>query len=314
MNALKPTFYMTVGLPASGKSTWAEINKDKLTAVLHSSDAIREELGNINDQSNNAEVFELLHRRAKEDLRAGKNVIYDATNLNRKRRVAFLNELKSISCNKVCVLFATPYELCVARNFTRDRQVPEEVLSRMYRSFNTPTKYEGFDSVQIIYADYSHLLGFEFNFKTSMRKWRKIDHDNPHHSLTIGAHMLKAASYMRDKTQDTKLFASAVLHDCGKNACKSFYDSKGNLTSIAHYYNHEHVSAYLSLFYLINMYPTWTDEDILYVSLLIDLHMKPYLAYKQSDKSMLKDRQLFGDKFIDEVFILHECDEAAHQF
>jgi len=46
------------GLPASGKSTIAkEISKSE-DAVIVSSDEIREELGNINDQSQNAKVFE----------------------------------------------------------------------------------------------------------------------------------------------------------------------------------------------------------------------------------------------------------------
>ena len=44
-------FYMMVGLPGSGKS-WYAGNK-LLNAVVHSSDAIREEiLGDVTDQSN----------------------------------------------------------------------------------------------------------------------------------------------------------------------------------------------------------------------------------------------------------------------
>ena len=56
----------------------------------------------------------------------------------------------------------------------------------------------------------------------------------------------------------------------------------------------------------------FSDEDILHVSLLINLHMRPFLAYKHSDKAEAKDRKLFGDKIIDDVLILHECDKAAH--
>ena len=54
-------------------------------------------LNDINDQSKNTEVFEILHRRIKDDLREGKNVVYDATNLNRRRRTHFIhNELKGL--------------------------------------------------------------------------------------------------------------------------------------------------------------------------------------------------------------------------
>ena len=124
-----PKLYVTVGLVASGKSTWAETHKEELNAIIHSSDEIRKELGDVNDQSKNELVFKILHQRIKDDLQAGKNVIYDATNLNRKRRIHFLqNELKGIPCEKICLLFATPYEICLSNNFARDRQVPEEVL------------------------------------------------------------------------------------------------------------------------------------------------------------------------------------------
>lgn len=45
----KPTFTMMVGLPGSGKSTYAKELADRTNAKLCSSDAIREELtGDIN--------------------------------------------------------------------------------------------------------------------------------------------------------------------------------------------------------------------------------------------------------------------------
>jgi predicted kinase len=78
----KPTIFITVGLPGSGKSTWMENHKEELDMIIHSSDAIREEFGNINDQSKNDLVFQTLHNRVKEDLLNGKNVCYDATNLS----------------------------------------------------------------------------------------------------------------------------------------------------------------------------------------------------------------------------------------
>ena len=77
---------MLVGLPGSGKSTYAGKLK-KEGVIIHSSDRVREELGDVNDQSKNEEVFRILHKRIKDDLKSGKSVAYDATNLNRKRRI-----------------------------------------------------------------------------------------------------------------------------------------------------------------------------------------------------------------------------------
>lgn len=313
-NTDKPCLTYLVGLPASGKSTWAETHKDKLNAIIHSSDSIRAELGNINDQSKNTEVFEILHKRIKDDLRAGKNVIYDATSLSRKRRIAFLNELKNIPCEKVCVLFATPYEMCIARNFARERQVPEDVLVRMYKNFETPTIYEGFDDVQIVWSDYKGLPGFEFDLKTDMLKWCDISHNNKHHTLTIGDHMRESFNHLckKDTIYKPELYAATYLHDCGKPFTKAFVNSSGEACEEAHFYNHQNVGAFLSLFYLREFYPDWLDEKILYTSLLINLHMNPFLSWDQSEKAKEKDIRLFGDEIINLVDILHECDLAAH--
>lgn len=312
MNKVK--FVMLCGLPASGKSTYCEQYKYNKDWVVLSSDAIRAELlGDESDQSKNEEVFKILHSRVKENLRNGKNVVYDATNLSRKNRVHFISdELKGIYCEKICVLFATPFELCCARNYARDRQVPESAMVRTYKNFQTPTIYEGWDDVQIVWADYDNMLGFEYDICVDIERWKHISHDNPHHSLSIGNHMIAACDYAKDKTDNIKVITAALLHDIGKPDTKAFVDSHGKECETAHFYQHHCVGSYLALFYLIKMHPNWKDEDVLYVSLLINLHMRPFLAYKHSDKAEAKDRRLFGDKIIDEVLILHECDKAAH--
>ena len=132
-------FYMMVGLPGSGKSWYAE---NKLPdAVIHSSDTIREELlSDISDQNHQELVFQTLHDRVLSDLRAGKDVVYDATNVSYKRRMGFLHRVTAVNpqIKKVCVFMATPYILCVGRNANRERSVPENVIDRMYRGFDIP--------------------------------------------------------------------------------------------------------------------------------------------------------------------------------
>ena len=95
---MKTNFVMLIGIPGSGKSTWAKtMTKDH---VVHSSDAIREELyGSYDVQDNPAKVFDLMQKRTVADLKAGNNVIYDATNLFSKRRMGLLTALKNINCN-----------------------------------------------------------------------------------------------------------------------------------------------------------------------------------------------------------------------
>lgn len=311
----KPTLTFLCGLVASGKSTWAKTHKDELNAVIHSSDNLRIELCNdINDQSKNTEVFEILHKRVKDDLCDGKNVIYDACSLSRKRRIAFLNELKNIPCEKVCVLFATPYEQCVANNAERERKVPTEVLVRMYKQFETPWYTEGFDDIQIVYWDYTGMSRFEYDIYKDLLEWRMISHDNINHVNSIGDHMIKAYNhYICNYDEiDDRLRWAVLMHDCGKLFVKSFVNSKKEPCSEAHYYEHHNVSSYKALFYLKEMCTAWTDKDILYTSLLINMHMRPLLAYKDSEKAREKDRTLFGDDFMQLLDILHICDKAAH--
>lgn len=60
--------FMMIGIPASGKSTIAkEISKSE-DAIIVSSDDIRKEFGNINDQSQNVKVFEEAERRSKQNI------------------------------------------------------------------------------------------------------------------------------------------------------------------------------------------------------------------------------------------------------
>ena len=308
--------YFMCGLPGSGKSTWLEDHKKELNFTIHSSDSIRAELGNVNDQSQNDLVFETLHRRIKEDLLNGKNVAYDATNLSRKRRINFINnELRDITCEKICVLFATPIGLCKRNNLKRERKVPEEVIDRMVKNFEVPAYCESWDDIQIVWWDWKK-DGIEFNFNEDVELWRSISHDSKHHSLSIGDHMIKAWKYMCENTDDFNLQIAAFLHDCGKIITKAFINSKGELSESAHYYEHHNTSSYISLFYLKDMFNDelmkFNNDEILYISLLINMHMRPFLAYRNSEKARERDRKLFGDDFMKDLDVLHECDLAAH--
>ena len=66
----KPKLYVMCGLSGSGKSTIAkQIANDNPDTVIISIDMIREQLtGEIGDQSQNDEVFELFHTRIRKRL------------------------------------------------------------------------------------------------------------------------------------------------------------------------------------------------------------------------------------------------------
>ena len=303
---------MMVGLPASGKSTYAKEIAKENNAIVLSSDAIRWELfGDETDQDHNQKVFQELHKRAKEWLCTGRDVIYDATNISSKRRRAFLNELTKIDCIKNCVIIATPYEQCLENNRDRARQVPEWVIERMYRKWQTPHWFEGWDNVTIEYWDNKHfvrpvevadsLLGF--------------DQQNSHHTLTLGEHLFKTFRMCNlDSFDDAEAYVimnAALMHDCGKPFTQTFKNAKGEQGEIAHYYNHEHVSAYETLFRL-SVY----EEDIVEtvkISALVTWHMQPYFFERNNNEKLHnKYKRIWGERFYNMVMTLHEADKKAH--
>ncbi len=310
MNTMaKPNFIMMIGLPGSGKSTYAET----IGANVHSSDAIREEiLGDVNNQDSNGDVFSELHRRVKDDLRDGVDTVYDATNINGKQRIAFLKELRSIDCRKICILMATSYEDCKERITKRSRIVPTHVLDRMYKNFCPPYYYEGWDEIRIIVteSEMTKLYTEEvlYNPRTGIDVF---DQENSHHNLTLGEHCRKTAEYVHTHyPHNTLLYDAAIYHDEGKIFTKSRLNGKGEFDGNYHYYQHHCVGAYNSIFYLYNA--GYSTDDILYVSSLIYYHMHPYLQWKDSEKKKNYHRELLGEKMFYDILRLHEGDVYAH--
>lgn len=302
-------FVMLCGLPGSGKSTYAERLATEENFVVHSSDKIRAELGDVNDQSKNEEVFTLLHQRIKSSLNNMENVLYDATNLNRRRRVAFIRELKNIPCRKICVLVATPLEVCLSQNSARDRQVPEEVMNRMYKSFQMPSVFDGFDEV-IVHYEKEEWKSYYGSVEEYVDNLVDFEQENSHHTLTLGNHMIGAVNYLAEtKGSECSLdvLYATYSHDIGKQDVKSFVNGKGEVTPEAHYYSHHNCGSYKSLFF---KYPKCINKE--YVALLIEHHMKPMLEWKQSEKTREKDLKMFGQQFIDDVMLLHAADRYAH--
>ena len=309
----KPTLVMMVGLVGSGKSTYAKQLAKKMSAKVFSSDELREEMfDDVDNQENNQKLFQELHKRIKECLRSGNNAIYDATNISSKRRRGFLDKLKNIDCIKRCVIMATPYERCLENNRNRDRVVPEWVINRMYRSFNTPAYFEGFDSIHTHYWTNSRN---SIDITSFISKCINYNQSNPYHNLTLGEHMLKAWENYRNMNgrininQDTEY--ACLLHDCGKLYTKTFTNHRGEQSDIAHYYSHENCGAYDALFF---KYPKYVNIE--YVSLLINLHMRPYAFEKEERNGNYKLRnkykKLWGDELYNDIMQLHDADKTAH--
>lgn len=314
-----PEFLMLVGLPGSGKSTYIKKYFNQNIRV-HSSDAIREELcGDETNQDINSEVFKVLHNRVKEDLKNGISCVYDATNISWKRRKAFLQELNSIPCIKICHIIATPFEVCLEQNKNRDRVVPYYVMERMYRNFDIPWYNEGWDDIDVWYEDKKYKEAYD-TWERFLDDTKKFDQESQWHTLTLGEHCKQCSEYIRTKAEELNCLTerecliAGALHDCGKPFCQTFKDAKGNESENAHYYNHENVGSYNSLFY------KKTDGvDNLLVAALIRWHMilHHYKNWKQKtiDKynaEFTSHNWLKEMEFYKALKILHEGDKNAH--
>jgi len=144
------TLYILIGIPACGKSTYANSLKNENTIVL-SSDQIRKELfGSEKSQINNSLVFSTLYSRAKAFLNDKKDVIIDSTAINRFERQRILSNFTKQDIKKVAIVFSTPINACIERDRLRNRCVGEDIISMYANKFEPPNKKEGFDEIILI--------------------------------------------------------------------------------------------------------------------------------------------------------------------
>ena len=145
----KNVLIVMCGLPASGKSTYSEWLAESGVFKRVCPDLIRKELyGDENVQGDGKKVFSIAHERIKMCGGFDYNVVFDATNIDRKTRKDLVKKMRPYFDVIICKWFSTPLLICKLRNAKRARQVPEEVLDSMYERFRAPMLDEGFDLVE----------------------------------------------------------------------------------------------------------------------------------------------------------------------
>lgn len=296
-----PLFEMLVGVAGSGKSTYAIqrrtflIEKMGLECEIVSSDDLREEVwGSASDQRDPGFIFNLMVKRTREYLSKGINVIFDACNVQEKWRRQTLNRLSDIDCHRECVVLIERPNVCVERQNMRSRKVPDYVIWRQVCQFQMPHESEGWDVIDV------HCNPFnEEEIKEIMQPLDYFNQKNPHHSSTLGEHLHLAYQYAKGHKFDSSVCVAAQYHDVGKYFTQSF-DEK----NIAHYYNHENVSAYY--FFLLTGDIWWYGKEVAW---LINHHMDFFKGQSYMDK--LK-KKINDDELFSKLEQLHECDLAAH--
>ena len=119
---------------------------------------------------------------------------------------------------------------------------------------------------------------------------------------------------MDDSRIRNYLCIAALLHDIGKLKTKTFINAKGERTEIAHFYNHEKVSAYDALFQS-QIWEKVVDGrtirkiEALKIIKLIQWHMLLHLDL--SEKTKNKYKNMLGEETWRDLEILHKADLEA---
>ena len=138
-----------------------------------------------------------------------------------------------------------------------------------------------------------------------------MPHDNPHHLETIEEHLRWCTKAIEEAGRED-ISSLGFYHDIGKVYCKEMGED-----GVAHFYNHEYVSSYITVCDLLysRSYDklTFSDRDkitneILYMASLVRWHMELYHG-DFSDKQEL----LFGERMMADLRFFNKIDRRCRR-
>ena len=131
------TLILTIGLPGSGKSTYARerAQADPINVRISERDLVREQLtGSRRDHSQETRVTAVQRLQVGDWLTAGHVVIVADTNLRWKYRKQWVKLAETLNVPVEFVHMDTPIEVCIERDAQRPDPVGEEVIRKMEES------------------------------------------------------------------------------------------------------------------------------------------------------------------------------------
>ena len=138
--------YVLCGIPGSGKTTLANQLAEHHNAIIHSIDDIPDSFG-IHDVD--GKFRKQWMENIKADLQNGNSVVCDSVALTSISRTWILKELSEFDCKKILMVKAVPVEVCIERNASRERKVPEDQIIVTANLLEPPTKEEGWDAIYV---------------------------------------------------------------------------------------------------------------------------------------------------------------------
>ncbi|WP_103106431.1 AAA family ATPase [Brevibacillus reuszeri] len=319
---MKTKLIVMAGIAGSGKSSWAKEIAKKERATIISTDEIRQRLfGDEDRQKRTAQVFYEVYSRMENELAQGKNVILDATNIDREKRMKVLSKFPDTQ--KECYYLDVPYAICLDRNRSRKRKVDEFIMTKMRKNFHFPILNEGWEGIYLLHEpmpysiskeEFVQLVKSEPAYddlfeKLSMipvfQEMRGFNQENLHHQHTLCKHTYHVLDYVNAFYTESDKFLMqvvALFHDAGKPFCKTYKPLKGQYS----YYGHEYVSAQIACHFLKEL--GFKDEFIFQVANLIQMHMK--INYG-TQKDLSEIYHLLGDEALWRLYFFKEADAYA---
>ncbi|MGH9771103.1 MAG: AAA family ATPase [Candidatus Acidiferrales bacterium] len=147
MNDL-PIVIVLVGVPGSGKSTWAYRNARD--AIIASQDDLIDAITPSGFDFAACPIYAAAEEAtARAALEYGRHVIVDRTNRTCALRRRWLSIAQEAKCPAIAVVMSADWDTCRRRNRERSgsRRVCEERLDRMIAAFEQPNGGEGFHAV-----------------------------------------------------------------------------------------------------------------------------------------------------------------------
>lgn len=234
---MSQVLFIVRGIPASGKSRFANqwvtqdplnrarVNRDDLRFATFGKYVLPHELEGVITKMEHALISALLS--------SGKSVVVDNMNLRAKYLKPYLELAQKAGAQVIHKDFPVEYAEAVRRNAARERQVPEDVMKRIYESFIRKGSFPKFPILEDLQsstfepyvADMSKESAYIFDIDGTLAlmvdrgpfEWAKVLGDVPNEPVVHMAKLLDSMGYKiiitsgRDEVcrEDTEIWLDA---------------------------------------------------------------------------------------------------------